>query len=263
MSDEGHVLYSLVDGVARITLNRPERKNAVDAPMWRSLAEVLATVKDDADARVVVLSGAGGDFCAGADVGKSKHDEHPISRLRRIGDVALALYELPMPVIASVDGVAVGAGCNMALACDLVIASTRARFAEIFTRRGLSIDFGGSWLLPRIVGMQQAKRLALLADVIGAEEAYRLGMVTWLTPPEELDEFVSATAERIAKLPPVALTQTKRLLNEGVGTSLRDAIGNETAAQAVNLATEDAPAAFTAFLQKTEAPVYSGRWAVR
>src|SRR4051812_42245461 len=172
MSDEGHLLYSLVDGVARITLNKPERKNAIDASMWRSLAEVLAAVRDDPDVRVVVLSGAGGEFCAGADVAKSKHDEHPIPRLRRIGDVALALYELPMPVIASVDGVAAGAGCNMALACDLVIASTRSRFTEIFTRRGLSIDFGGSWLLPRIVGMQQAKRLALLADVIGADEAY-------------------------------------------------------------------------------------------
>jgi enoyl-CoA hydratase/carnithine racemase len=262
MADEDSVLYSLVDGVARITLNRPERKNAIDEPMWRSLAEVLAAVRVDPEVRVVVLSGAGGEFCAGADVAKSKHNEHPVPRLRRIGDVALALYELPMPVVASVDGVAAGAGCNMALACDLVIASARSRFTEIFTRRGLSIDFGGSWLLPRVVGMQQAKRLAYLADVIDAEEAFRLGMVTWLTSQEEHQDFVSATAERIAKLPPIALAQTKRLLNEGAANSLREAVANEAAAQAVNLATDDARAAFKAFLEKTDAPVYSGRWSV-
>lgn len=256
------VLFSVEDGVARITLNRPQRKNAIDEPMWRSLAAVLADVRNHPDIRVVVLSGAGEDFCAGADVAKSAHDEHPLPRLRRIGDVALALFELPMPVIARVDGVAAGAGCNMALACDFVIASTRSRFTEIFTRRGLSIDFGGSWLLPRIAGMQQAKRLAFLAEVIDAEEAHRLGLVTWLTPQNELDDLVNSTAQRLAALPPIALAQTKRLLNDGAGSSLRDAIGNESAAQAVNFATEDAPAAFRAFLEKTDPPTYSGRWAL-
>src|SRR3954462_3531023 len=180
MNSTDPVILSSADGVTTITLNRPERKNAIDESMWRTLSEMLRHVRNDADTRAVVLTCAGGDFCAGADVAKSTHQEHPIPRLRRIGDVALALFELPMPVIAKVDGVAAGAGCNMALACDFVIASTRSRFTEIFTRRGLSIDFGGSWLLPRIAGMQQAKRLAFLAEVIDAEEAYRLGLVTWL-----------------------------------------------------------------------------------
>jgi enoyl-CoA hydratase/carnithine racemase len=166
-------------------------------------------------------------------------------------------------VIAKVSGVAAGAGCNLALACDLVVASDKARFTEIFTRRGLSIDFGGSWLLPRIVGLQQAKRLALLAEVIDAAEAYRLGMVTWIRPEDQLDDFVADVAQKLAALPPIALVQTKALLNDGVGVDLPAAIRNEAAAQAVNFATEDAPAAFRAFLDKTDAPRYSGRWAVR
>lgn len=263
MNTHDPVVLTSAQGVTTITLNRPERKNAVDESMWRVLAEMLRSVRNDADTRVVVLQGAGGAFCAGADVAKSKHDEHPIPRLRRIGDVALALFELPVPVIAKVDGVAAGAGCNMALACDFVVASSRARFSEIFVRRGLSLDFGGSWLLPRVVGLQQAKRLSLLAEVIDADEAHRLGMVTWVRPPEDLDDFVAALAQRMSAMPPIALEQTKRLLNEGVGIDLPTALRNEAAAQAVNFATEDAPAAFRAFLDKSDPPAYTGRWAVR
>jgi 2-(1,2-epoxy-1,2-dihydrophenyl)acetyl-CoA isomerase len=223
----------------------------------------LAQVRNDAETRVVVLQGAGADFCAGADVAKSVHTEHPMSRLRRIGDVALAIFELPMPVIAKVDGVAAGAGCNMALASDFVVASSRARFTEIFTRRALSIDFGGSWLLPRIVGLQQAKRLALLAEAIDAAEAHQLGMVTYVQPVEQLDEFVGELSRKLAASPPIALQQTKALLNAGVNVDLPMAIRNETTAQAVNFATEDVPAAFRSFLDKTAAPQYTGRWAVR
>lgn len=263
MNAEKHVLLTSMGGVTTITLNRPERKNAVDEPMWRTLHDILERVRNDPETRVVVLQGSGGDFCAGADVAKSKHDEHPLPRLRRIGDVALALFELPMPVIAKVDGVAAGAGCNMALACDLVVASSRARFTEIFTRRGLSIDFGGSWLLPRVVGLQQAKRLALLAEVIDVAQAHDLGMVTWIQPEEQLDEFVTELARRLAGMPPIAIDQTKALLNQGVGVDLPTAIRNEAAAQAVNFATEDAPAAFKAFLDKAEPPPYTGRWAIR
>ena len=260
MNAQDPVLLTSSDGIATITLNRPERKNAVDGAMWATLTELLQQLRNDPDVRVLVLQGAGGDFCAGADVAKSSQAEHPVSRLRRIGDVALALFDLPLPTIAKVDGVAAGAGCNMALACDLVVASDRARFSEIFTRRGLSIDFGGSWLLPRIVGLQQAKRLAFLAEVIGADEAERIGLVTWVKPAAELDEFVNRLASQLAASPPIALEQTKSLLNQGVGLDLAAAIRNESTVQAVNFATEDAPAAFRAFLDKTEPPAYTGRW---
>jgi enoyl-CoA hydratase/carnithine racemase len=263
MDTQETVLYSLESGIARITLNRPERKNAIDDLTWTALLRILAEVRMHPDVRVVILTGAGRDFCSGADVAKSAHQEHPIPRLRRIGDVAQAIFELPMPVIARVDGVAAGAGCNMALACDFVLASNRARFTEIFSKRGLSIDFGGSWLLPRIVGLQQAKRLALLAEMVSAAEALEMGLVTEVAAEDCLDELVEDYASRLAALPPIALMQTKRLLNEGVDSTLRDAIANESAAQAVNFATEDAPAAFRAFVDKADAPVYTGRWAVR
>lgn len=263
MSTSEAIVVAADDGVTTITLNRPERKNAIDMDMWRALFGVLGDIRNDVDTRAVVVQGAGGDFCAGADVAKSSHAEHPIPRLRRIGDVALALHDLPMPVVAKVDGVAAGAGCNLALACDVVVASDRARFTEIFTKRGLSIDFGGSWLLPRIVGLQQAKRLALLAEIIGADEALRLGMVTWVKPVGELDEFTADVARRLASLPPIAAEQTKSLLNDGMVSDLPAAIRNEAAAQAVNFATEDAPAAFRAFLDKTDTPRYTGGWAIK
>jgi enoyl-CoA hydratase/carnithine racemase len=257
------VLVTRDGQTATLTLNRPASKNAIDDQSWYLLSAALADLAADSGVRVVVVTGAGGNFCAGADLAKKAHDEHPNSRMRRIGNVAIALNELPKPVIAKVDGVAAGAGWNIALACDFIVASANARFCQIFARRGLSVDFGGSWLLPRIAGLQQAKRLALLADMIDAEEALRLGLVTWVKPARELDAFVAALAQRLAALPPVALAQSKALLNQGANQTLREAIDNETRAQAVNYATEDAPAALQAFIDKTEPPDFTGRWAVR
>jgi enoyl-CoA hydratase/carnithine racemase len=260
---ESPVLVTREGPTVTLTLKRPARLNAIDEQGWRLLSAALADLAADSEVRAVVVTGAGGNFCAGADLAGRSPDEHPSSRMRRIGDVAVALSELPKPVIAKVDGLAVGAGWNIALACDFVVASANARFCQIFARRGLSVDFGGSWLLPRIAGLQQAKRLVLLADMIDAEEALRLGLVTWVKPAGELDTFVAELAQRLAALPPVALAQSKALLNQGASQTLREAIESESRAQAVNYATEDAPAAFRAFRDKTDPPAYTGRWAVR
>src|SRR4029078_8767617 len=129
--------------------------------------------------RVVVITGAGGEFCAGADLWEapSATPRHGLASMRHVGDVALALHRLPQPTIAKVRGVAVGAGCNLALGCDLVVASTNARFSESFARAGLSVDFGGSWVLPRRIGLHRAKELAFFADIIDATEADRIGLV--------------------------------------------------------------------------------------
>ncbi|MGO4426856.1 enoyl-CoA hydratase/isomerase family protein, partial [Streptomyces sp. MCAF7] len=157
--------------------------------------------------------------------------------------------------------VAVGAGWNLALGCDLVVATEEARFAQIFTRRGLSPDCGGSWLLPRLVGLQQAKRLALLAETIDAEEARALNLVTWVVDAGTVDAFVDGLTARLVAGAPVALAQTKALLNEGADHTLREALASEARAQAVNFATADVPEAYAAFAAKRDAH-FTGRWAV-
>jgi 2-(1,2-epoxy-1,2-dihydrophenyl)acetyl-CoA isomerase len=185
-------------------------------------------------------------------------DSDGLTRMRRIGEVCIALHRVPQPTIAKVNGVAAGAGLNLALTCDLIVASDAARFSEIFARRGLSIDFGGSWLLPRLVGMHRAKELALLADIIDAHEADRVGLVNRVVPAAELDGFVGGWASRLAAGPPIALGLTKRLLDEAFSSSLEEAIEAEARCQVVNFGTEDATEALTAFTTKRE-PRFRGR----
>lgn len=248
------------DGVRTLTLNRPQRRNALDPQLWIALRDALRAVPDDDGVRVLVLTGAGGAFCSGADISVPE-DVHPNRKLRRLSDVALALHEIPIPTIAKVDGVAVGAGWNLALGCDLVVATGEARFSQIFSRRGLSVDLGGSWLLPKLVGLQQAKRLVLLAETIDADEAAALGLVTWVKPAEQIDAFVDELADRLAAGPPVALAHSKALLTAGADATLPEALANEARAQPGNFATSDAGEAYAAFAQKRE-PTFTGRWAV-
>jgi enoyl-CoA hydratase/carnithine racemase len=246
-------------GIATITLNRPEKKNAVNDVMW---GELLATFREiaDGDDRVVVLTGAGGAFCSGADLstGQVSGRRHQLAAMRHVGDVALALHRLPQPTIAKVGGVAVGAGANLAFGCDLIVASDEARFSEIFARRGLTIDFGGSWLLPRLIGLHKAKELAFFADIVSAKEAEALGVVNRVVPAGELDAFVDDWARRLAAGPPIALAQTKRLLNASMSVTLEQALDDEGAAQTVNSATHDTAEAMAAFLEKRD-PRFSGR----
>lgn len=254
------LLCSDRNGVRTLTLNRPRRKNAINRDLWIALADALTAAGHEHDVRAVVLTGAGDAFCSGADI-STPDDSHPVDKLRLLTDVALALHELPRPTIAKVTGVAVGAGWNLALGCDLVVATPESRFCQIFAKRGLSLDLGGSWLLPKIVGLQQAKRLALLAETIDAEEAQALNLVTWVVSSDEIDSFVDDLADRLAAGPQVALAQSKALLNEGADRTLRDALANEARAQVVNFGTTDAAEAYAAFAQKRE-PSFTGQWAV-
>ncbi|MFI2557066.1 enoyl-CoA hydratase/isomerase family protein [Nocardia farcinica] len=245
------------DGVRTLTLNRPHRKNAITWEMWPLLRESLQRAVDDR-VRALVLTGAGGAFCSGADV-SAMSGGHPAHKMRLLSQVAQELHDLPIPTVAKVCGVAVGAGWNLALGCDLVVATPDSRFSQIFAKRGLSVDLGGSWLLPKLVGLQQAKRLALLAEIIDAEQARALNLVTWVVPAEEIDRFVADLAARLAAGPPVALAQTKALLNEGADRTLHDALAAEARAQGINFATADAPEAFDAFTGKRE-PRFAGGW---
>ncbi|SCX00637.1 2-(1,2-epoxy-1,2-dihydrophenyl)acetyl-CoA isomerase [Mycolicibacterium fluoranthenivorans] len=248
------------DGVRTLTLNRPERKNALDPELWGALAEALRVADTDDTVRALVLTGAGGAFCSGADIGTGEVI-HPRRKLQRLTDVALALHHLSVPTIAKVTGVAVGAGWNLALGCDLVVATPESKFCQIFSKRGLSVDLGGSWLLPKLVGLQQAKRLVMLADMISADEALRLGLVTWVKAAEEIDGFVGELADRLAGGPPFALAQSKALLNDGASASFAQALANEARAQPGNFATIDSAEAYAAFAAKRD-PSFTGTWAV-
>ena len=253
------LLIDRADGVVTITLNRPERKNAVNGVMWDELLATFGEIRERGDDRVVVVTGAGGAFCSGQDLGDANTlTQHGLARMRHIGDVAIALHHLPQPTIAKVGGVAAGAGCNLALGCDLIVASDEARFSEIFSRRGMSVDFGGSWVLPRLVGLHKAKELAFFADVISAKEAADIGIVNRVVPAGELDAVVDDWARRLAAGPPIALAQTKTLLNAGLASSFEQAIDEEGRAQTVNFSTEDMGEAMAAFVEKRD-PRFKGR----
>jgi enoyl-CoA hydratase/carnithine racemase len=247
------------NGVVTLTLNRPEKKNAMNGTMFGELLTVFREIDASSSARVLVITGAGDAFCSGADLADRGKDTRPtLVRLHWVADIALALHRIPKPVIAKVNGIAVGAGLNLALGCDLIVASEQARFSEIFARRGLSIDFGGSWLLPRLVGMHRAKELALFADIISAKEAADMGLVNRVVPAARLDAFVTDWADRLAAGPPLALSMTKRLLTNSFSMTMDEALEAEGMAQSVNGGTEDAPEAIRAFLEKRE-PKFKGR----
>jgi 2-(1,2-epoxy-1,2-dihydrophenyl)acetyl-CoA isomerase len=254
------VIVTREHGTVRLTLNRPEKKNAINGTMFDELGAVFAEVASRPEDRVLVISGAGGAFCSGADLSEGGADGapvHPLRRMDHIHDVALALHRLSIPVIASVDGDAVGAGCNMALGCDMVFASSRSRFAEIFVRRGLSVDFGGSWILPRLIGLHRAKLLCLTGDIISAEEAADLGLVNRVVEQDELDKVVQDVVDKLVAGPPVTQTLIKRLLNDGGDLTMPQALAAESAAQAINSTSADTAEARRAFLEKRD-PVFKG-----
>ncbi|PWU21462.1 MAG: enoyl-CoA hydratase [Candidatus Rokuibacteriota bacterium] len=247
------------NGVVTLTLCRPEKKNAINATMFSELLDVFREVNDSTTDRVLVITGAGNAFCSGADLSSRGEDtRHALARLHWVADIALALHRIQKPTIAKVNGVAAGAGMNLALGCDLIVASDTARFTEIFAKRGLSIDFGGSWLLPRLIGMHKAKELALLADIISAKEAAEIGLVNRVVPTADLDSFVADWADRLAAGAPIALAMTKRLLTNSFASSMDEALEAEGMAQSVNASTADTAEAIRAFLEKRE-PRFKGR----
>ena len=246
-------------GVATLTLNRPEKRNAINSTMWDELLGAFAEVAGNPDDRVLVVTGTGGAFCSGADLTDLTADSrHQLEKMRQVSDVALALHRLTKPTIAKVDGVAAGAGANLAFGCDLIVASDDARFSEIFSRRGLSIDFGGSWVLPRLVGLHRAKELAFFADILSASEAGEMGLVNRVVPPGDLDAFVDGWAQKLAAGPPLALSMTKSMLNHSHAVSIEQALEDEARSQSVNFSTYDTAEAMSAFIQKRE-PAFEGR----
>jgi enoyl-CoA hydratase/carnithine racemase len=247
----------LEGSVATLTIFNPRRKNSVPQSGWKVLTAALKEI-DASAARVLVVTGAGEDFCAGADLSDESDQRHHLVRMHEVNEACLALHRVRVPVISRVDGYAVGAGMNLALAADFVVASTRARFAEIFVKRALSVDFGGSWLLPRLVGLHRAKEMVLLGEMIDAAELHRLGVVREVVEPDLLDVAVASLIDKLSVLPPIAIAQSKRLLNDSFESSLDVALEGEARAQVVNGAMEDAQEAGRAFFEKRD-PVFRGR----
>jgi enoyl-CoA hydratase/carnithine racemase len=257
------LLVERADGVVTCTLNRPDKKNAITSEMWDGLIELFEAVATNPDDRVLVITGAGDGFCSGADLsGGASSSGAPgaggaLAGMRTVGQAALGLHGLAKPTIAAVNGVAAGAGCNLALGCDLIIASDRARFSEIFSKRGLVVDFGGSWVLPRLVGMHRAKELVLLADVIDASEAERIGLVNRVVAHDQFDTIVKEIATRLANMAPLALAASKRLLDQAFSVSMAEAVEAENIAQALMSTTNDTREAILAFFERRE-PRFTG-----
>ncbi len=250
-------------GVVNVTMNRPERKNAANNQMLRELQATFEEVERTPGDRVMVLGGAGGAFCTGADLGDpngpaTDESQSTLSRMRRLGDVALSLHRITKPTIAKVDGYAVGAGCSLALGCDLIVCSETAKLSMIFSRRGLSLDNGASWLLPRLVGLAKAKEIALFGGMWSGQEALEAGLINRVLAQSELDAFVADWATTLAGGPPLALSMSKTLLHASSTSSMEQAVENEARCQSLNFSSEDTAEALAAFRDKRD-PIFHGR----
>jgi len=265
MTDYKCLLYEVKDAIATLTLNRPERLNALGGTLRDDLYAAVLRASQDADVRVIVVTGAGKGFCAGGDV-KAMNDvkegraERPlIDKVAPLRDrVLLAMRDAPQPVIAAVNGAAAGAGMNLALGCDIRLASTAAKFTQAFVKRGLHPDWGGTYFLPRLVGMAKACELIFTGDIIDAGEALRLGLVSAIYAPEELLPATYELARKIATGPPIAIRLAKRALYHSQDVDLRAALEFETFAQNIASETEDAREGIRAFVEKRPA-AFKGR----
>ena len=254
---EEAIQLSRRDGVATITLCRPERKNALRPEDFARLGACFEEVAANPEDRALILTGEGSAFCAGADLGSKAALEQltrgPAARAQFTREAiapALALHCLPKPTIAAVNGVAAGGGCNLALGCDIVFAARSARFSQIFINRGLALDYGGSWLLPRLVGLQRAKDIAFRGDALDAHEAQGLGLVLEVVPDAELADRVAEYARALAAKPPIALSLIKSGLNRASSWGFEEALEFEADAQSTCLGSADFREAMAAWKQK-------------
>lgn len=237
-------------GVAVIRLDNAGRRNAIDVSMFVALQQQIADLYSTLP-RVVILTGHGADFSSGADLrDPARPDWDHLDYMRLVNRAVNALHDLPMPTIAAVRGVAAGIGCNLALGCDLVVAADDARFSEIFVRRGLSVDGGGSWLLPRLLGMHKAMEIVLFGEELTASDALAVGLVNRVVASDHLDAFVSEWAERLASGPSFALSTSKALVRNGASVSFADALEAEAVAQVVNVAHGEGSEAIAAFVER-------------
>ncbi len=260
------IILEKEQGIATITLNRPEKLNAVSLAMREDLKRALREVRDDDDIRVLIVTGAGRGFCSGADVGATmdtvvrgevKRESRTIVH-EPISPYVLQLAKLEKPTIAAVNGAAVGVGLSIALACDIRIASENARIGPNWVRYALPPDGGGSYFLPRLVGMAKTLELVFTGDMIGAPEAERIGLVNRVVPADELMKATKELAEKIAKGPPITIELIKRAVYRGLYNDLESQIHFETYVAAIAARTEDHQEGVKAFAERRQ-PVFKGK----
>src|SRR5215469_1777852 len=272
-----HLLETFADGVATLTMNRPEARNALSGEMGAGLTEALQRLTYDSKVRCVVLTGAGGAFCAGGDVKGFAADtsrgagagsgggsnsgpsyEQRVAGLRRGMEMVKWIHEMPKPTLAVIPGAAAGAGLSIALACDLRIAAEGAKLTTAFSKVGLAGDYGGSYFLTHLVGSAKARELYFSADVITGAEALKLGVVNRAVPAAELAEAGAAWARQLASLPTIAVGYMKRNLNVALHATLSEVLDLEATHMVRTMMTADHAAAAKAFVEK-RAPEFAGR----
>lgn len=254
------VLYQVSEGVATITLNRPAVFNAFNEQQSYELQDAFKQVGRDAQVRVVVLTGAGKAFCSGQDLkeaGALEQASLADAVRQRYNPIILGMRRLPKPIICKLQGVAAGAGCSLALACDLVVASTQASLVEAFVHIGLVLDSGSSFFLPRLVGMRKAFELSTLGTQIGAAEALELGLINRVVAPEALNAAVSELAARYAAGPTQAIGLIKKMLNRSFESTLEEMLDYEAYCQEIAGKSADFREGLQAFGQK-KPPVFKG-----
>jgi 2-(1,2-epoxy-1,2-dihydrophenyl)acetyl-CoA isomerase len=262
------VLYESANGIATITLNRPERLNTMGGDLLDRLLEAVEHAAGDSEVRVVVVTGAGRAFCAGGDLGVMSEGHgnvranvshaHNVNRLRASMRISQLLHEMPKVTIAKINGACAGAGLSVACACDLRYAAQSAKFNVAFRNAGLSGDFGGTWTLPRIVGPAKARELYLMSPRFDAHEAERIGLVHKALPDAELSAHVAAAAADLASAAPITLALMKQNLNDGLRTTFGEQLDREAERHVQSALTEDHREAARAYLEKRK-PVFKGR----
>ena len=258
------LLVEDADGVRTLTLNRPDRKNSISPDLREELIASLEDARSNDEVRCIVITGTGDAFCAGVDLSRSGATKDAASGEERPPDLravreamksgvqrlVMAIWELDKPVIASVNGVAAGGGAQLALVCDLVLAAESARFIEIFTKRGLALDSGGGWLLPRLIGLAKAKELVFFADSLPAPDAERIGLINRVVPDDDLASATREWAERLAAGATRAIGASKMLLNRGLVLDFPSFLDEEASAQALLSQSLDFKEGVRAFMEK-------------
>jgi enoyl-CoA hydratase/carnithine racemase len=266
MSDK--LLYEKADNIVTLTLNDPDVRNAIsDEETISGIVEALARINDDYDVRCAILTGAGTAFSSGGNVKKMQRHDGMFAGgvynvregyLRGIQRIPRAMYELEVPIIAAVNGPAIGAGCDLACMCDIRIAGRNARFAESFVKLGIIPGDGGAWFLPRVVGTSNARLMAFTGEAFDAEQALQMGLVSKVVDDAQLMDEARALARRIAVNPAYGLRMAKRLLREGERTELHTLLDMSASMQAIAHQSEDHKEAVTAFIEKRK-PVFRNR----